>query len=101
MHESDNRATVSTADVEQNIGDEPMAKKESSGFNSLVNITVKSYRHSKHDTDGICFKSCLDGIVREGILADDSTSEVKKISYESFIIKKSEKEKTIIEIGPA
>ncbi len=98
MNENSNRATLSTTNVEPNTGDESVATKEFTGFNTLVNITVTSYRYRNHDPDGICFKAVLDGIVRRGILADDSTKEVKKISYESIIIQRDQKEKTLITI---
>ncbi|PHS70677.1 MAG: hypothetical protein COB23_03115 [Methylophaga sp.] len=93
--ESDNRTTLPAANMEQNIGDEPVGKEKITRFNSLVSIKVISYRKREHDTDGISAKAVLDGIVRAGILADDSTKQVASITFESI---KSEEEKTIIEI---
>jgi len=93
--ESNNNATVPIANVEQNIGNAPVAEKDATGFDSLVNIHVISYRKLKHDPDGVSVKAVLDGIVRAGILADDSTEQVKSITFESI---KSKEEKTVIEI---
>lgn len=74
---------------------EPLATKESTGFDSPVNIRVTSYRKRKHDPDGVSAKAVLDGLVQRGILQDDSTEQVKSITFESII---SKEEKTIIEI---
>ena len=75
-----------------------MAKKETKGLDTRVNIHIISYRKAKHDPDGISAKAVIDGIVRRGILSDDSTNEVRKVTFESIIIKKGEKEKTEIQI---
>ena len=95
-NENNNRTALSATDMEQNTGDAPVAEKDTKGFNSLVNIHVISYRKLKHDPDGVSVKAVLDGIVRAGILADDSTEQVKSITFES---RKSKEEKTIIEIS--
>ena len=98
MNESNNTPTLPTANVESNPCYAPVAEKDAKGFNSLVNIHVISYRKLKHDPDGVSVKAVLDGIVRAGILPDDSTEQVKSITFES---RKSKEEKTIIEITEA
>lgn len=95
MNESDNRTTIPTANLEQDISNEPVGTKAAQGFDSLVNIRVISYRKRTHDPDGVSVKAVLDGIVRRGILADDSIKQVKSVTFES---RKGEEEKTIIEI---
>ncbi len=95
MNEDKNRVTISTANMEQNSSHAPVAKKDFAGFDSLVNIKVISYRKLKHDPDGVSVKAVLDGIVRAGLLPDDSTEQVKSITFESI---KSKEEKTVIEI---
>ena len=75
--------------------DEQMATKETKRSNTLVNIRVISYRKRKHDPDGVSVKAVLDGIVRRGILADDSTDQINEVTFKSII---SKEEKTIIEI---
>jgi len=97
-NEYSNRAALSAANVESNPGDELLATKKTQGLDSRVNIAVTSYRHKKHDPDGLSIKAVLDGIVRAGLLSDDSTQEVKEIRFRSEIVKKKLQEKTIIEI---
>lgn len=93
-----NRVAIPTSNMEPNTGDESMGKEKTEGLDSRVNIHVISYRARNHDPDGISSKAVIDGIVRRGLLSDDSAKEVKKVSYESHICKKGEVEKTIIEI---
>jgi len=97
MNDSD-RAALPSANVEQNFSDEPVAKEKAAGLDSRVNIHVISYRARNHDPDGISAKAAIDGLVRIGILQDDSAKEVKKVSFESFICEKGEPEKTVIHI---
>jgi len=89
------RAIVSAAYLEQNTRNESVAKKGIKGFTSPVHIRVISYRKLNHDTDGVSIKAILDGIVQRGILADDSAKQVKSVTFES---RKSNEEKTVIEI---
>lgn len=98
MNENSNRATLPAANMESHTGNEPVGTKEAKGFDSLVNITVISYRKRKHDPDGISVKAALDGITRAGLLRDDSTSEIEQVTFKSIIISKDEQEKTVIEI---
>ena len=72
-----------------------MAKKETKGSDSRVNIKVTSYRKRKHDPDGVSAKYVIDGLVRRGVLSDDSTQEIRQVTFKSII---SDEEKTIIEI---
>ena len=81
--------------MEQNSGDAPLGTEEAPRLDTPVNIRVISYRSRPHDTDGISAKAALDGLVRRGILPDDTTKEVISITFESV---KSAVEKTIIEI---
>jgi len=84
--------------VEQDSNDESLAEEEAKGLDTRVNIHVISYRGRNHDPDGISAKAAIDGIVRLGLLSDDSAKEVRKVSFESFICKKGEEERTVIEI---
>lgn len=99
MNESNYRASIPAANMEQVAGNESVAKKEMPRFDSPVNIHVISYRKRKHDPDGISAKAVLDGVVRAGILADDSWEQVKAITFESR--KTKDEEKTLIEIRDA
>lgn len=95
MDENNNRTTLPATNLEPDTCNESLAAKEVKGFDSLVTITVISYRKRNHDPDGISVKAVLDGIVRAGILADDSTEQVKEVRFKSI---KSKEEKTIIEV---
>jgi hypothetical protein len=93
-----NKTTLPLADVEQNIGYECVAKKQAGKMDTRVNIHVISYRKARHDPDGVSAKAVIDGIVKAGILRNDSTDEVKKVSYESIKCKTYEEERTEIQI---
>lgn len=93
-----NRAALPVTDMESYSSNAPLGSEKAEGFDSPVNIRVISYRKHKHDPDGISVKAVLDGIVRRGILQDDSWNEVKEITFES---RKSKEEKTVIEIETA
>jgi len=94
-HEDNNNPALPVAHMESLVSDESVAKEGTEGLDTRVTITVRSYRKLKHDPDGVSVKAVLDGIVRCGILPDDSTQEVKEVRFKSFIEKE---EKTVIEI---
>ena len=98
MNEGNNRAAIRPANLEQDTGNGAVATKEAQGLDSLVNITVISHRKFNHDPDGVSAKAVLDGLTREGFLHDDSAKEVRQVTFKSFICKKGERERTIIEI---
>ena len=98
MNENNNRTPISFTHMEPPTGYAAFSTNDTPAFDSLVSIRVISYRKLKHDPDGVSAKAVLDGIVRAGILADDSTEQIKSITFESI---KSKEEKTIIEIEDA
>lgn len=95
MNTNENNTSLPFTNLEQNIGNEYMAKKKTERLAPRFNITVTSYRKHIHDPDGISVKAVLDGTVRAGLLPDDSTKEVNQITFKSII---SKEEKTVIEI---
>lgn len=90
-----NRAAVPTPDLEPHPRHASVAAEETPRLDTRVNIRVISYRKRKHDPDGVSAKAVLDGITRAGLLADDSTEQVRSITFESV---KSDEERTVIEI---
>jgi len=64
-------------------------------FNTPVCITFVSYRKRLCDPDGISYKAAIDGLVKAGVLADDSPKEVKEIKFRQI---QSSEEKTVIEV---
>ncbi|MBE9515948.1 MAG: hypothetical protein IME93_03105 [Proteobacteria bacterium] len=94
-HDDKNRIALPLANMEPDVGDATNEPDETSPLDTRVNIRVISYRKRKHDPDGLSVKAVLDGLVQCGILPDDSTEQIKSITYESH---KAEEEKTVIEI---
>jgi len=84
--------------MEQNTCNALLGKKKVEGLSSSCNIYVFSRRHRLADVDGISAKAVLDGIVRRGLLPDDTTKEVKGIFFTQEKIGKHEEEETIITI---
>ena len=95
MSEDNNRAAVSFTHLEPDHGYAAFSTNDTPAFDSLVSIRVISYRKFKHDPEGVSVKAVLDGLVHAGILTDDSTKQIKEVTFES---RKSKDEKTIIEI---
>ena len=87
------RDTHSAANVESTVGNAPVAKKKDARPDSRYHIHVHSVRNRLCDPDGISAKAAIDGIVKAGILPDDSARYVKAVSYTQ---EKGAEEKTII-----
>lgn len=81
--------------MEQDNTDAPHKANATKKVATRVRIRVKSYQKRKHDPDNVSIKFFLDGLVRRGVLQDDSCAEIQEITFESHI---SKEEKTIIEI---
>lgn len=93
-----NRTASANAHVEQINADAALPEDGGKAQDTRVDIHVRSYRRLKHDPDGVSAKAALDGIVARGILTDDSSEQIAKITFEGI---KSKDEKTIIEITEA
>ena len=92
------KTAVPAADVEQDHSYEPVAKNEITPPDPRFNIIVTSYRKRLHDTDGVSVKFALDGLVRAGILPNDTAQTITSVLFYSKIAKE---EKTVIELIPA
>ena len=79
--------------MEQNTRNEPVAAEKVTRFTTPICIRVISYRKHRHDTDGCSVKAALDGLVRAGILLNDTSEQIKSITFES---RKSKDERTEI-----
>jgi hypothetical protein len=82
--------------LEPLAGDEPMAAGKGAALVARIDITVVSYRSRLADADGISAKAAIDGLVMCGILADDSTKEIREIRYQQVKVKNASDEKTEI-----
>ena len=96
MKNDKDNTPIPATDLEPDISNAPLAAEKPAGLDTRVNITVISYRKRITDTDGISVKAVLDGIVRAGILQDDSSEQVKSITFENRKCDKGKEEETII-----
>lgn len=96
VNENNNKTSISSTDLEQNTLDAALSAHGFETLASRVNITVKSYRRLNHDPDGISAKAVIDGITRAGVLTDDSSKQVKSVTFESYQ-DKDERTEIIIE----
>lgn len=92
---SDNRTANTVTDMESHTSNAPPGEKEITRFDSPVRIHIHSIRKRLTDADGISGKAAIDGIVKAGLLQDDSPKYVKEVSYSQ---EKGLPEKTIITI---
>jgi hypothetical protein len=95
-HES--RSANPAPNVEQSARNEPLAKKEGARFNTPVCIHIHSVRKRLCDADGISGKAAIDGLVKAGILKDDSPSEVEQVTFSQRKCEEGEEELTEITI---
>ena len=68
-------------------------------FDTQVCIIVRSYRRRLCDPDGISAKAAIDGIVKAGILTDDTPEQIKEVRFKQTKIKSPAEEKTEIIIS--
>jgi hypothetical protein len=88
-----NKIAFSIANLEQVVGDAPLAKKKVKRLATPCSIHIHSKRKRETDADGISGKAIIDGAVHAGILQDDKTEFVKEVSYSQ---EKSKEEETIM-----
>ena len=88
----------SASNVEPIVSDEPIQAGRHPTFDTLVDIRIVSYRTRLADADGISGKAAIDGLVHAGVIRDDSTKEVREVSYLQVKVKHKEDEKTVIQI---
>jgi len=86
------------ADVEPNSCRGQMETKENTRFYSPVYISIHSVRGKLADPDGISGKAAIDGLVKSGVLADDSSKFVKEVRFTQDKCHKGEEERTVITI---
>lgn len=94
MHEDRDRATGTVADLESDTCYAPLRAEETARLSSPVCIRIHSLRKRLADSDGISGKAVIDGIVKAGLLADDSPEFVKEVRFSQA--KTEAEEKTLI-----
>jgi len=92
----DYNITNSITDMESITCNAPLGEKKMPRFNSQVCIIIRSYRRRLCDPDGISAKAAIDGLVKAGILADDTTKQVEEVRFKQTKIKSPAEEKTEI-----
>ena len=76
---SNNNSTNPDANVELTAKHASMEAQEMPRFDTPVRIVCTSHRKRLADPDGISYKAFIDGIVKAGILEDDSAKFIKEI----------------------
>lgn len=89
------RPAVSVADVEPDLGDESPREDEAKEIHPRFSITIHHRSRRLADATGRSHKACVDGIVRGGLLPDDSPVYVAEIK-ETF--ERRNNEETIVEL---
>ena len=92
---SNNCVTRATANLESYFRVTLLGQKKVKRFTSPVCISIYSIRKRLVDTDGISAKAVIDGIVKVGLLEDDSPKYVQEVRYSQ---EKGTEEKTVITI---
>jgi hypothetical protein len=90
-----NRATNSDANVEPDSSDAALRANEAPRFTSRVCITFHHTRKRLADIDGLSGKAAIDGLVKAGILTNDSAKQVAEVRHFQT---KGEPEKTVVTI---
>ena len=95
---NEDNTTVPFANMESYFSDASLGEKKVERLDTRVSINVHSLRYRLTDPDGISAKAVIDGMVKAGILADDTSKQVEKVTFSQEKIKKPQEEITIIEI---
>jgi hypothetical protein len=76
-----NRSTGAAANVESHLVHALKGAHAAEKLHPPVRITIHSIRRKLADSDGISGKALIDGIVKAGLLDDDSTEFVSEVRY--------------------
>ena len=82
--------------MEPNTGHAAQGAHAAEKIHPPVRITIHSVRRRLADSDGISGKACIDGIVKAGLLDDDSAEYVQEVRFTQE--KTTGAEKTVITI---
>lgn len=94
---NDNDSRQAT-DLEHATRDEQIQACRRAAFDSQVSIRIHSYRCRLADVDGISGKAVLDGLVLAGIIANDTTKEVKEVLFSQTKVKNESEEKVVVHV---
>lgn len=88
-----NSPAIPASDMEQGDSNASLGEKKAKRCDSRINIHIHSIRKRLVDPDGVSAKAVIDGIVKAGLLPDDSSEFVNQVSYSQ---EKGKEEETII-----
>jgi hypothetical protein len=94
---SDNHSDKAT-NMERFVGNASLPACKGPLFDTQVGIRIHSYRTRLVDVDGVSAKYAIDGLVMGGIIANDTTKEVREVIYTQTKVKNKSQEKTEITI---
>ena len=89
---------LQVANMERAVRNEQVEAKKSPRFDSPVSILIHSRRCRLTDADGVSAKAAIDGLVKAGVLQDDSQKYVKEVRYSQEKVKTKAEEQTVITI---
>lgn len=73
-----------------------METKKNTRPDTQYDVHVHSIRKRLGDVDGISAKAAIDGLVKSGLLTDDSAKHIRQIKFTQEKCKKGEEEGTAI-----
>lgn len=82
--------------MESDLGHALPHKAPYEPFAARVSVDVCSHRTCLADADGVSAKAILDGLVRCGLLPDDSAKYVTEVRYSQVKVKNKSDEKTVV-----
>lgn len=94
-----NNTPVPSSNLESDSCNALLGAQEVKRLDTRVSINIHSRRYRLTDPDGISAKAVLDGMVKTGILADDTAKQIKQITFSQEQISKSKEEETIVTIS--
>lgn len=81
----DNRVANSITHLEPGVVHEPVAEKETAGFDPPLRYPVRVHIHSIRkrlaDADGVCGKYAIDGLIHAGVIPNDDPAHVQEVTY--------------------
>lgn len=90
-----NNAAVEPANVERRAKNETGPAYDRQASHPRYRIHVHSRRRRLADPDGICAKWAIDGLVRGGLLPDDSAHYVDSVTHSQ---EQAQEDQTVIEV---
>ena len=73
-----------------------METKKNTRSDTQYDVHVHSIRKRLGDVDGISAKAAIDGLVKSGLLTDDSAKHIREIKFTQEKCKKGEEEGTAL-----